>query len=240
MKTNFLTPVIIASFFAISFLSSCKKEEIKTIEIISQNLSDQEIEEQFLMDEKTVIEDIDIESEDHFIQWDAVNSVSGDTGKKAKVYARNAGNAGNYGNAGNAGEHFNNNDIDEYLSNLKNLDLSGDQVAKIRILHKEYSDCKYSSIKRYRMAISQLQNSYKEKVDLLRKAYANGRITEREFKNKISELRKAYNRESKALAIKAREAIQNCHKNFIKGIHGVLTSRQWMAFKKKGNGVRTL
>ncbi|MDP2175757.1 MAG: hypothetical protein Q8K70_07605 [Bacteroidota bacterium] len=239
MKTKFLTPALVAFFIGITFFSSCKKENVEVKETISQNLSDQEIEQQFLMDEKTIIEDIDIESEDHFIQWDDVNSISGDTGKKVKPY-RYRGNAGNYGNAGNAGAHFNNNDIDKYLNNLKNLDLSSDQVAKIRVLHKEYSDCKYSSIKRYRMAISQLQNSYKEKVDILRKAYANGRITEREFKYKISELRKAYNRESKTLAIKAREAIQNCHKNFIKGIHGVLTSRQWMAFKKKGNGVRTL
>jgi hypothetical protein len=234
MKTNFLTPVIIATFIGISFLSSCKKEEIKTKEIISQNLSDQEIEQQFLMDEKTIIEDIDLESEDHFIQWDDVKSTSGDTGKKVRPHT----GGGNSGSAGNAGTHFNNNDFDKYFSSFKNLDLSSDQTAKIRILYKEYLECKNSTMKRYRMAISQLQSNYKEKAEKLRKAYANGRISEREFQYKISELRKAYNRESKALAMKAREAIQNCHKHFLRGIHGVLTPRQWMAFKK-GNGVRT-
>lgn len=113
---------------------------------------------------------------------------------------------------------------------LSKLELDADQIAKIRRLFKAYEDCKHSIIIRHGQALRQLLHAYNEKREALVKALRNGRITKAEFEENMKTLRVELQRHKNELASKARVALKNCYKNMLRGLHSVMTERQWKAF----------
>lgn len=113
---------------------------------------------------------------------------------------------------------------------LGKLELDGDQIAKIRRIFKAYQDCKHDIIVRHASAMKALLIKYNDKRDALVKALRNGRITKEEFEKHMKALRIEFNKAKHELASKARVALKNCYIKMLRGLHSVLTERQWKAF----------
>lgn len=113
---------------------------------------------------------------------------------------------------------------------LSKLELSSEQVAKIRRLFHAYEECKGSIVKRHAGAVRDLVARFNERHEELVKALRNGRITKQQFEEKVKALRAEFNRTKAALAEKARAALKSCYTHMLRGMNGVLTERQWKAF----------
>ncbi len=113
---------------------------------------------------------------------------------------------------------------------LKELELSGEQVAKIRIIFRNYEDCNKYVIGRYRNAMQELTVKMNDKLKLLVKAFRDGRITKEEFEAKVKSLRTEFQTLKNALAEKSRAALKECYTRLLRGLNQVMTERQWKAF----------
>ncbi len=113
---------------------------------------------------------------------------------------------------------------------LKELELSGEQIAKIRIIFRNYEDCNKYVIGRHRNAMQELTVKMNDKLKLLVKAFRDGRITKEEFEAKVKSLRAEFQTLKNALAEKSRSALKECYTRLLRGLNQVMTERQWKAF----------
>lgn len=210
MKSKFLTPAIL--FFSIALFSSCKKEELSNS--LPQN-QESSIESQSLLqfssDENSFLNLIEAEDEQALIYFDYSES-----------------NPLYLSSIPIHSESQSNQIINESLRKMSEKyesDLSAEQKRKLETLLAQYNDCKLNSIKRYRLETDQLKKSYSELVSSLRNALKNQRISEREYKFKMKELRQSYSRKSNDLKLKLRQNMQMCHQHFYKQLRR-LTNNQ--------------
>jgi hypothetical protein len=113
---------------------------------------------------------------------------------------------------------------------LSKLELSSEQVAKLRRTFKAYDECKSSIIKRHSAALRELLAKFNARHDELVKALRNGRITKQQFEEKMKALRVEFHRAKAHLAEKARTALKSCYTHMLRSMHSILTERQWKAF----------
>ncbi len=113
---------------------------------------------------------------------------------------------------------------------LVKLQLSQEQIAKMRRIFKAYEDCKGSIIARHALAVKELLAKFNARHEELLKALKSGRINKQQFEEKMKAMRIEFNRTTAAFAEKARAALKDCYMHMLRGMHGVLTDRQWKAF----------
>jgi len=120
----------------------------------------------------------------------------------------------------------------KFIRCLKGSDLSKEQVMKVRRALAAFHGCKADAVKRHRGAYSEL----KAKVDHARKEliaqFRNGKITEKEFKVKMMELRKRFHQGVKNIKTSYAHTLRACYGKFLRQIHGILSDRQWAGFTK--------
>lgn len=117
---------------------------------------------------------------------------------------------------------------------LKLLALSDTQQVRVgRELHA-YKDCKEDAICRVREIYRDLHEKYRIKYKAFLQALKNGRITREEFHRKVEQLKKDFRTELKDLMLKEKldVALKKCLREFLSGLRGILTGRQWNAFKQ--------
>lgn len=119
-----------------------------------------------------------------------------------------------------------------FIACLRKLDLSERQIMGVKKSLMKYEDCKESAVKRARAIHQKLVEQYKAKFERLHKAFRNGDITEREFKQAVHKLRESFNKELRELQIKEKldAAFQHCYREFLGNLKSILTERQWKAF----------
>lgn len=113
---------------------------------------------------------------------------------------------------------------------LSELELSGEQITKIRVVFGHYEDCNKSIIHRHREAMKNLTDSMNAKLKLLVEALKNGRITKDQFEANVKEMRSRFSTIRIALAEKSRAAMKECYTRMLRGLNQILTERQWKAF----------
>jgi len=113
---------------------------------------------------------------------------------------------------------------------LSELELSGEQIAKIRRVFGNYEDCNKSIIHRHREVMKHLTDSMNVRLRYLVAALKNGRITREQFEVKVKELRSSFNTHRIAIAEKSRAALKECYTRMLRGLNQILTERQWKAF----------
>ena len=116
---------------------------------------------------------------------------------------------------------------------LKLISLSDTQKVQVRNDLREYAACKEKAIKRAKEIYHDLHEKYKMKYQELLKALKNGRITREEFHQKVAELKQSFRAELKRMHLKEKLdfAFKKCFRQFLTDLHGVLTERQWNAFR---------
>lgn len=115
---------------------------------------------------------------------------------------------------------------------LRGIELSPEQTASARQDLQQYGQCKHDAVQRARSVYRELRMEYKQKFHRLVNAYRNGTLTEREFKQKVTELRADFRVELHRLHLQERldEALKGCLHKFLRSLHGTLTESQWDAF----------
>jgi hypothetical protein len=106
------------------------------------------------------------------------------------------------------------------------------QARQIKAALNDYNDCKSSAIKRAGVIHRQLQAKYKGLVEDQRELLRDSTITKQQYKERITRLRFAFQKELKELHLKEKlgDALKACHEKFLRKLHGILSERQWKAF----------
>lgn len=117
-----------------------------------------------------------------------------------------------------------------FIKCLRTLDLSKDQVRKIKYSIKSFKNCRESSIKRARAIYAQLYAKYKKLAVEQIRLYKAGKITKKELVNRITRIRYAFHKELRSLKVKVNAALKNCYKKFLTNLKGTLTDKQWIKF----------
>lgn len=119
-----------------------------------------------------------------------------------------------------------------FIKCLRGINLTERQKVGIKIAIGEYRKCREVAEKRARAIYAQLQNEYKSKVENLKVALKNGRITEKEFQGKIAQLRMDFKSELRELQLreKLHEAIKKCFRGFLGDLKSILSAEQWRKF----------
>jgi len=207
------------AFAAIIFTSSCSKEQtqVSTAPSIAAELSIPEIDQMLVQaDEAFINAEITggTETEDFAVSNDGIPDqymVSASTADEM-IAGKRDGNAR------------------RLRACLKDLELSGEQIAKMRILFGNYEDCNKYIISRHRNAMKELTVKMNDKLKLLVKAYRDGRISKEVFEAKVKSLREEFNTLRKTLAEKSRAALKECYTRLLRGLNQIMTERQWKAF----------
>jgi len=115
---------------------------------------------------------------------------------------------------------------------LKGLSLTESQKTDIRKELRIYINCKEVAVKRAKAIYRDLHIKYKIKYIRIYNAFQNGSITREEFKNQVAKLRIEFKKELRSLHLKEKlnEAFKTCFREFLGGVHSILTERQWNAF----------
>ncbi len=113
---------------------------------------------------------------------------------------------------------------------LGQLELSREQVAKIRVLFRTYEDCNKYVLNRHRNAMNNLTDTMNAKLKRLNMALREGKITKAQYEAGIKALRVEFNRIAAELASKSRAALKECYTRMLRGLNQILTERQWKAF----------
>ena len=119
-----------------------------------------------------------------------------------------------------------------FIACLRKVELSERQQMAIKKALANYENCKESAVKRARAIHAKLVAAYKEKFERLQKAFRNGDLTEKEYKEAVHRLRMAFNKELRSLQLheKLDAAFKNCYKEFLGNVKNILTEKQWAAF----------
>lgn len=219
MKKNFKVWMVAAAVSAI-MITGCSKEEIPAVQ--SPAASEMSVPEIDVLadqaDEEFSAPELNggTENEVFSSEYDGIPDAY-------QVDESSADNLNSH--AGNS--HVNGKRMRKCLSGLA---LSKDQVAKLRSLFASYNDCKSGIVKRHALAMRSLIAKYNEKHDMLVKALRNGRITKEEFEKHVKALRIEFKRAANQLAKSSRKALRNCYTKMLRGLHGILSERQWKAF----------
>ena len=106
------------------------------------------------------------------------------------------------------------------------------QARQIKAALNDYADCRSSAIKRARLIHSQLQDKYKALVEDQRELLKDSTITREQYKERITRLRFAFQKELKELHLKEKlgDALKGCHEKFLRKLQGILSEKQWKAF----------
>ena len=223
MKRNFKNAALAIGIMALAFIG-CRKEKM----ILNPSLND--VSES---DIQALVAQTESESESLEITY---NEVTGE------MYAANEGIAADYlvteenfdVNPTPTGSNSSENEVEDhsFIRCLKDLKLDEDQIKKIRIALGEYKDCKASAIKRARAIHEKLEAKYKELAEEQLKLLRAGKITKKEYEQRIARLRYAFQKELRELQLeeKLHEALKDCYSKFLRQLHGILTERQWKAF----------
>ena len=113
---------------------------------------------------------------------------------------------------------------------LKSVDLSSDQIAKIRKALAAYEDCKAASIKKHRAAYGELKDKVEAARKDLVKKYRNNEITKEEFHKGMKNLRERFNQALKNIKESYAKSLRACFERFLGHLKEILTERQWKAF----------
>lgn len=115
---------------------------------------------------------------------------------------------------------------------LRGLELSTEQTASIRQDLRGYEACKTEALQRARSVYRELRAEYHQMFQRLVNAYRNGTLTEREFRQRVAELRTDFRNELLRLHLRERldAAFKRCLRVFLGELHGILTNRQWNSF----------
>jgi hypothetical protein len=117
-----------------------------------------------------------------------------------------------------------------FIACMKELNLSKDQIESLRKAFKIYEECHSSILVRHRLAIKSLLEKYNNKHAELVKALREGKITKRQFEERVQGLRKAFMQERHEINSKVRAALKECYAHLLKNINRILNERQWKAF----------
>jgi len=106
------------------------------------------------------------------------------------------------------------------------------QARQIKAALADYNDCKSSAIKRAGTIHRQLQAKYKGLVEDQKELLKDSSITRAQYKERITRLRFAFQKELKDLHLKEKlgDALKACHEKFLRKLNGILSERQWKAF----------
>jgi hypothetical protein len=115
---------------------------------------------------------------------------------------------------------------------LKGLSLTESQKTSVKKELQNYKNCKEDAVKRAKAIYHDLHIKYKLQYTRLYEALQNGSITREEFKTQLAKLRAEFKKEFHSLFLKEKlnEAFRTCFREFLGGIHSILTDRQWNAF----------
>lgn len=113
---------------------------------------------------------------------------------------------------------------------LSDLELSGEQISKIKVVFGNYEACNKHIMQRHREAMKSLTDSMNIRLRYLSGALKDGRITREQFETKAKELHNRFNTLRIALAEKSRVALKECYTKMLRALNQILTERQWKAF----------
>ncbi len=119
-----------------------------------------------------------------------------------------------------------------FIQCLRGIQLSEEQTAGVRHNIREYASCKEDALQRARSIYRELRAEYHQRFQRLVNAYRNGTLTEREFHQKVAELRSDFRNELRQLHLRESldDAFKNCLRVCMRELHGILTERHWNAF----------
>lgn len=115
---------------------------------------------------------------------------------------------------------------------LRKLDLSQEQITKIKRALVSFEDCKGDAVKRARAIYAQLKDSYKEKAAKVHAAFKDGKITEAQYKQSIEDLRIAFVKDLRAMHLQEKidVAFRGCMRELLGKLKLILTDAQWTSF----------
>jgi hypothetical protein len=119
-----------------------------------------------------------------------------------------------------------------FVKCLRGLSLSEKQVDAVKQCLRTYNACSEKAVKRAGIIYLELKEKYRGKYLRIYNAWQNGSITKKEFKQKLEELRLAFKQELRRMHLREKldEALKQCLRECFKGLHGILSERQWDAF----------
>jgi Spy/CpxP family protein refolding chaperone len=131
-----------------------------------------------------------------------------------------------------AGFDASNADHNSLVRCLKSLNLSEDQIAKLRRAFAAFEDCKAADIKKHRAAYEALKAKVEAARQDLVKKLRNNEITKAEFEKAMKSLRQRFQHALAEIKRSFAKDLKECHRKFLAHIKEILTERQWAAFVK--------
>lgn len=215
MKNQFLKSGIMLFAAATFVFSSCKKEMVEPIVETAQDATNNDLNSTIVVDQANA-------------EYMAVEIVGGD--ENTAFSAVNEGLAEDYLLEASSFDLLGKTSNHRLIRCLKGLDLSEEQIAKIRKALAAYEDCKSEAIKKHRAAYGEL----KDKVEAARKdlveQYRNNEISKEELQEGLKSLRERFNYALKAIKESYAQSLKDCFEKFLASLKEILTERQWKAF----------
>jgi hypothetical protein len=215
MKNQILKTGILLFAAATFTLSSCKKEMVTPIVETAQEVTNNDINLTVIADQ--VDADylaLEIDGGDENIAFSSLND------GLIEEYLLGASSF-------DKSEKGNNNKL---IRCLKGVDLSSDQIAKIRKALAAYEDCKATSIKKHRAAYGELKDKVEAARKELVKKYRNEEITKEEFQKGMKSLRERFNNALKNIKASYAKSLRACFEKFLGHLKEILSEKQWKAF----------
>lgn len=215
MKNQFLKTGILLFAAATFVLSSCKKEMVTPIVETAQVATTNDVN-------LTVIAD---QADADYL---AIDINGGD--ENAAFTLLNDGLTDEYLLEATSFDKLGKTENNKLIKCLKSVDLSSDQIAKIRRALAAYEDCKAASIKKHRGAYGELKDKVEAARKDLVKQYRNDEITKEEFQKGMKSLRERFNNALKNIKESYAKSLRVCFEKFLGHLKEILTERQWKAF----------
>lgn len=117
-----------------------------------------------------------------------------------------------------------------YIHKIKQLDLTDDQKAQIKLCFVDHRSCVKDAATTYRDARAALFSALKEELVALRQQVIDGTLTKEEARGEMEDLVAAYREDVKPYADAFRESVKSCTDAFRECVGSVLTAEQLAAW----------
>ena len=215
MKNQILKTGILLFAVATFALSSCKKEMVTPIVETAQDATTNDVNLTTVADQADAdYLAISINGGDENLAFSSINEGLTDE------YLLDASSFDKLGKTDN----------NQLIKCLKGVDLSSDQIAKIRKALAAYEDCKAAAIKKHRAAYGELKDKVEAARKDLIKQYRNDEITKEEFQKGMKSLRERFNNALKNIKASHAKSLRACFEKFLGHLKEIISEKQWKAF----------
>jgi transcription antitermination factor NusG len=225
MKRKLISKVMVILLGVIVFTTSCQKEEVATP--IKEKVAEEKIEgldqlieqadEEFVNSEYAV----DEEAGTIFISNDGLPD----------AYALDASSIRNFSSTASSVSGNN-----QLINCLRRVSPNQRQMALLKQALSDYNDCKNAVMRRYKLALDQINKDAMSKMRRYRHALQNGHISKAQYKRLVNQLKNEVQTKKTKLAKSVRLSVMKCYRTLLQGIHKILTPDQWKRFMYCKNG----